>query len=144
MAEIVFTVHNHCFFDQSCGWPSNDSKLVIFKLRAGLGTVGIVVGITLLTYLNFFDITKVKLLIFISWCKSMMSVKIWQIIFLIPLAMLFTWIWFPIFGYSNALYTFYCSLGVAAAALFLAFGNYVFEWTLTLLKSVPPRTSGSI
>ena len=38
--------------------------------------------------------------------------------------MLFTWIWFPIFGYSNALYTFYCSLGVAAAALFLAFGNY--------------------
>ena len=54
----------------------------------------------------------------------MVFFEIWQIIFLIPLAMLFTWIWFPIFGYSNALYTFYCSLGVAAAALFLAFGNY--------------------
>jgi len=73
-------------------------------VQAGLGTVGIVVGITLLTYLNFFDITK-----------------IWQIIMLIPLAMLFTWPWFWIFGYNNALYTFYCSLGVAAAALFLAF-----------------------
>ena len=54
--------------------------------------------------------------------------KIWQIIFLIPLAMLFTWIWFPIFGYNNAMYTFYCSLGVAAAALFLAFGNYLLTY----------------
>ena len=45
---------------------------------------------------------------------------------LIPLAMLFTWPWFWIFGYNNALYTFYCSLGVAAAALFLAFGNFFY------------------
>lgn len=97
-------------------------------VQAGLGTVGIVVGITLLTYLNFFDITK-----------------IWQIIFLIPLAMLFTWIWFPIFGYSNALYTFYCSLGVAAAALFLAFDTKMImgggrielspdEWVLAVVE----------
>ena len=72
----------------------------------------------------------------------MVSFKIWQIIFLIPLAMLFTWIWFPIFGYNNALYTFYCSLGVAAAALFLAFGNYFFQ--IEFLKPVPRGTLGSI
>ena len=56
--------------------------------------------------------------------------------------MLFTWIWFPIFGYSNALYTFYCSLGVAAAALFLAFGNYFF--IKKPLKSVPLGFFGSL
>ena len=46
----------------------NHEKLIYFKLRAGLGTVGIVVGITLLTYLNFFDITKVKIIHF--WMKN--------------------------------------------------------------------------
>ena len=54
--------------------------------------------------------------------------------------MLFTWIWFPIFGYNNALYTFYCSLGVAAAALFLAFGNYYLNGTLGSIWS----ESGSV
>ena len=73
-------------------------------VAAGLGTAGVVGGVTLLTFWTSFDITKFT-----------------HILFMLPLAFMFTWIWFPIIGGSASWYT-WMAFAVAMMTGFLAWG----------------------
>ena len=63
-------------------WVNHQTNQILsVNFRAGLGTVGIVVGITLLTYLNFFDITKV-----INFISDLLNLLYGRVYFLVQKA----------------------------------------------------------
>jgi len=76
-------------------------------VAAGFGTVCIVAVVTGLTFWSKFDITRFT-----------------HILFLLPFAFMFTWLWFPIFGGDAGYYT-WMSLAVAMMTGFLAWDTKV-------------------
>ena len=76
-------------------------------VAAGCGTALVVLAVTLLTFWSKFDITKFT-----------------HILFLLPLAFCFTWIWWPIFGVSTAAYYGWMSFACALMIAFLAWGEF--------------------
>ena len=74
-------------------------------VAAGFGTICIVAGVTGLTFWSKFDITRFT-----------------HILFLLPFAFMFTWLWFPILGGDAGYYT-WMSFAVAMMTGFLAWGE---------------------
>ena len=54
----------------------------------------------------------------------------------IPLAMLSTWVWFPIFGNSEPMKVLYMSIFVVFATIYLAYGKCYLNKTLATAPSL--------